>query len=320
MTYSRRLVTAWLLLLLLVMMIIAAATYRDVLLASDLVGSDRLVSQPPGAAGFIETWEAAATSRLPEGPWQLTSGVWGSVAQQDVRGAGRKYAVAPGQVSQLQRAVSVSGQDHVVVEGWLEDPGQGTHSMLGLASSEMVEDAATMRIGSAGQDTYRVQYYEAQGSTSTMRDIDTGAAVEPGWHWLRLDLVRDRDVPNSWLAKWRIWNAVRSVEKRGSVVLYFDVDAVAWATLGSTTASAEGYAWDRIRVGSIHLAGPPPALPAPRNPPRSPPHNSTVGRSASFMTAIPTPSTRPADTASSRVQPNGSHSTSAWLPRSAHCR
>ena len=318
MTYSRRLVTAWLLLL--VMMIIAAATYRDVLLASDLIESDQLVSQPPGAAGFIETWEAAATSRLPEGPWQLTSGVWGSVAQQDVRGAGRKYAVAPGQVSQLQRAVSVSGQDHVVVEGWLEDPGQGTHSMLGLASSEMVEDAATMRIGSAGQDTYRVQYYEAQGSTSTMRDIDTGAAVEPGWHWLRLDLVRDRDVPNSWLAKWRIWNAARA--SRSGDPLCCTSTWTPWrgppwdpprhrrrATPGTGSASARSTWRDRRR-----------RCRRPRNPPRSPPHNSTVGRSASFMTAIPTPSTRPADTASSRVQPNGSHSTSAWLPRSAHCR
>ena len=225
------------------------------------------------------------TSRLPEGPWQLASGVWGSVAQQDVSGAGRKYAVAPGQVSQLRRAVSFSGHDHVVLEGWLHIPEQetdgtlgpassrndhrhrrrsrGTHSVLGLASSEMVDGAATIRIGATGRDTYRVQYFEAQGSKPAMRDIDTGAAVEPGWQLLRLDLVRDVDVPNTWLATWRVWNAARSVEKRGSRVLPFDMDAVAWATLGSTKASAAGYSWDRVRVGSIQLAGPPPALQAP---------------------------------------------------------
>jgi len=256
--YSFRPVAAWLLVL-----GIAAAIRCDVLVAGDLVGSDRLVSQPPIAAGFIETWEGAATARLPDGPWQLAGGAWGAVAQQDVSGAGRRYAVAPGQDSQLRRAVSFAGQDHVVLEGWLHDPGPGTHSMLGLASMEMVEDAAAVRIGAAGQGTYRVQYFDAQGSTTTMRDIDTGAAVEPGWHFLRLDLVRDIDRPDNWLATWRIWNVARTVEKRGSVVLQFDVDAVAWATLGSATASAEGYAWDRVRVGSIRLAGPPPALEAP---------------------------------------------------------
>jgi len=256
--HSIRLSAAWLLVI-----GIAAAVRCDVLLGDDLAGSDLLVSQEPVATGFIETWEGAATARLPEGPWQLAGGVWGAVAQQDVSGAGRKYAVAPGQVSQLRRAVSCAGQDHVVLEGWLHDPGPGTYSMLGLASSEMVEDAAAVRIGAAGQGTYRVQYFEARGSTPTMRDIDTGAAVEPGWHFLRLDLVRDIDLPDSWLATWRIWNAARTAEKRGSVVLQFDVDAVAWATLGSAQASAEGYAWDQIRVGSIHLAGPPPALETP---------------------------------------------------------
>ena len=88
---SFRLVTAWL-----PAMIIAAAAHRAVLLAGDLVGSDQLVSQPPIATGFIETWEEAATSRRPEGPWQLTSGVWGSVAQQDVSGAGRNPRWPPG--------------------------------------------------------------------------------------------------------------------------------------------------------------------------------------------------------------------------------
>ena len=91
MKYSFSLPTTWLLLI-----GIAAATHHVVLLAGGPVGSGPLVTQPLVMTGFIEAWETAATSRLQKGPWQLKSGVWGSVTQQDFRGAGRKYAVAAG--------------------------------------------------------------------------------------------------------------------------------------------------------------------------------------------------------------------------------
>ena len=43
-------------------------------------------------SGFSETWETLATATLPTSAWQMQTGGWGTINQQDVRGAGRLTA------------------------------------------------------------------------------------------------------------------------------------------------------------------------------------------------------------------------------------
>ena len=237
----------------------------DVLDVADLVGTgiyDTGAYLPVSvtSAGFGETWERAATSRLPSGDWVLQSGTWGTVAQQDARGAGRKYAAAANQTSRLMRPVDLVGLDHVVVQGWFSDSAGTNRGMLGLASFPTVADAGLVRMGAAAKGTYRIEYVDP-ATPGAVTEIDTGLATEAGWHFMRLDLVKDQTPPATWQATFRGWNAARTTETTKTFSWAFDPGLVRWATLGSPVASTGATAWDDVKVGALADVGPPPALP-----------------------------------------------------------
>ena len=237
----------------------------DVLDVADLVGTgiyDTGAYLPVSvtSAGFGETWERAATSRLPSGDWVLQSGTWGTVAQQDARGAGRKYAAAANQTSRLMRPVDLVGLDHVVVQGWFSDSAGTNRGMLGLASFPTVADAGLVRMGAAAKGTYRIEYVDP-ATPGVVAEIDTGLATEAGWHFMRLDLVKDQTPPATWQATFRGWNAARTTETTKTFSWAFDPGLVRWATLGSAVASTGATAWDDVKVGALADVGPPPALP-----------------------------------------------------------
>ena len=237
----------------------------DVLDVADLVGTgiyDTGAYLPVSvtSAGFGETWERAATSRLPSGDWVLQSGTWGTVAQQDAGGAGRKYAAAANQTSRLMRPVDLVGLDHVVVQGWFSDSAGTNRGMLGLASFPTVADAGLVRMGAAAKGTYRIEYVDP-ATPGVVTEIDTGLATEAGWHFMRLDLVKDQTPPATWQATFRGWNAARTTETTKTFSWAFDPGLVRWATLGSAVASTGATAWDDVKVGALADVGPPPALP-----------------------------------------------------------
>jgi len=239
----------------------------DILDLADFIGAAAYNRGPylpasPTGAGFVETWEAAATSRLEGSAWVLQTGSWGAVAQQDARGAGRKYAAAASQASRLMRPVDLAGSSHVVVQGWLSDSAGSNRSMLGLASFPTAADAALVRMGALAKGTYRIEYVDP-AQPGVVVELDTGLAVEPGWHFMRLDLVRDQANPATWQATFRGWNAARTAQVTKAFSWAFDPALVRWATLGSAVASAGATAWDDVRVGSLAEIGPPPALPVP---------------------------------------------------------
>jgi len=238
----------------------------DILDMADFVGAaayneGSYLPASSSVGGFAETWESAATSRLEGGPWVLQTGSWGAVAQQDARGAGRKYAAAANQASRLMRPVDLAGLDHVVVQGWLSDAAGTNRSMLGLASFPTAADAALVRMGASAKGTYRIEYVDA-AQPGVVVELDTGLAVEPGWHFMRLDLVRDQANPATWQATFRGWNAARTTQVTKTFSWAFDPALVRWATLGSPVASTGATAWDDVRVGSLADVGPTPALPA----------------------------------------------------------
>ena len=212
------------------------------------------------AKGFSESWETLATNTLPSSAWQLQTGGWGVIDQQDVRNAGRKHAVAVGQSTRLLRPVDLVGQDHVVLQGWLFSSGSTDRSMLGLASFPTVTNNSLVQMGATGKSTYRIEYGNlAAGSTPI--EIDTTLPVEAGWHFMRLDLIRDTTDATLWQATWRGWNTARTIEKTQSFSWRFDSAGVNWATLGSAAATAGAVAWDNVDVGPLGLVGPPAALP-----------------------------------------------------------
>ena len=215
------------------------------------------------ATGFAETWESLSTSTLASSEWHLQTGAWGTIAQQDVRNAGRKHAVAAGQTTRLMRPLDIATQDHVVLQGWFSDGGGATSSTLGLASFPSANDNSLIRMGATGKGTYRIEYYDT-GASSPAIEIDTTLAVEAGWHFMRLDLMRDAADPSVWQATWRGWNTEQTVEKKQTFNWRFDAAAVGWTTLGSAAATPGATAWDEIKVGSLGRVGPPPALPVTR--------------------------------------------------------
>ncbi|MBU6308360.1 MAG: discoidin domain-containing protein [Planctomycetes bacterium] len=240
----------------------------DVLDIADLLGTSLFdqggyLPTTVSTKGLVETWEQAATSRLPASGWVLQTGTLGTVAQQDARGAGRKYAIAANQSSRLMRPVSLSGLDHVVVQGWFSDSTGSNRGMLGLASFPTVADAALVRMGATAKSTYRIEYVDP-AQPGVITEVDTGLAAEAGWHFMRLDLVRDPANPVSWQATFRGWNTARTSEVKKMFSWAFDPAQVRWATLGSAVASTAATAWDDVRVGSLAEVGPPPALPMPR--------------------------------------------------------
>jgi hypothetical protein len=231
------------------------------LLATAAYDRGSYLAESAAAGGFGETWEGAATSRLPGSDWVLQSGSWGTVAQQDSRGAGRKYAASANQASRLMRPVDLSGLDHVVVQGWFSDSAGTNRAMLGLASFPTVADAGLVRMGAAAKGTYRIEYVDAS-QPGVVAELDTGLAVEAGWHFMRLDLVRDQASPATWQGTFRGWNVARTAEVTKTFSWAFDPTLVRWATLGSAVASPGVTAWDDVRVGSLAEVGPAPALPA----------------------------------------------------------
>ena len=210
---------------------------------------------------FSEAWESLATATLPASAWQLQTGGWGAIEQQDVRNAGRKHAVAAGQATRLMRPVDLAAQDHVVLQGWLFSTGTTDRSMLGLASFPTVTNNALVQMGATGKSTYRIEYGNLAAGSAPI-EIDTTLPVEAGWHFMRLDLVRDTSDATLWQATWRGWNTARTIEKTQSFSWRFDSAGVNWATLGSAAATAGTVAWDNVDVGPLGKVGPPPALPA----------------------------------------------------------
>jgi len=227
-----------------------------------LFDTGRYLPAMPGVVELRETWEAASTSRLPATEWVLQSGTWGTIAQQDARGSGRKYAASANQVSRLMRPVALAGLDHVVLQGWFSDAAGSNHGMLGLASFPTVVDAGLVRMGAAAKSTYRIEYADA-ARPGVLAEIDTGLVVEAGWHFMRLDLVRRQSAPATWDATFRGWNAARTVQVTKAFSFAFDPSIVRWATLGSAVASTGATAWDDVRIGSLAFVGPSPDLPAP---------------------------------------------------------
>jgi hypothetical protein len=209
---------------------------------------------------ITETWEGMSTSRLPETEWRLQTGDWGSVEQRDVRGAGRKLAVGPNEITSLMRAIDVTTADHVVLQGWLSDSEGANRSTLGLASFPTVADAGLIRIGATGKGTYRVEYFDP--ASASIVEVDTALTIEAGWHFFRLDIVQRLSDQSMWDVTWRGWNAAETVEQRGTFAWQFDPTRVNWVTLGARSPTAGAVAWDEIAAGPLADVGPPPALPA----------------------------------------------------------
>jgi hypothetical protein len=133
--------------------------------------------------------------------------------------------------------------------------------MLGLASFPTVTNNALVQMGATGKSTYRIEYGNLAAGSAPI-EIDTTLPVEAGWHFMRLDLVRDTSDATLWQATWRGWNTARTIEKTQSFSWRFDSAGVNWATLGSAAATAGTVAWDNVDVGPLGKVGPPPALPA----------------------------------------------------------
>jgi hypothetical protein len=212
-------------------------------------------------AHFTETWESYAPGKTPFGNWELESGSWGTLLRPDADGAGYYHATPAGQSAWLRRAVDLRAHDHVVLQGWFYDSGNtNNRSVLGFARTPAVNDASLLRMGApSNTTTYRLEYYTSEGAA--VSTVDSLMAKEPGWHFMRLDLVKNRVSPTNWNGTWRVWNAAATNESKQTFVWAFDSTSVNWVTVGSGVASAGQTGWDDIQVGSLAEVGPPPALP-----------------------------------------------------------
>ncbi|MFM8325714.1 MAG: hypothetical protein ACKN9U_12700, partial [Pirellulaceae bacterium] len=123
--------------------------------------------------GVKESWESSVTGRLAEGPWQIQQGRWGEIGQQDADGAGRKYRIEAGQISQIKRPVDFGSVDHIVLQGWFQDPGEPTSSTLGLASENLDRPATIVRMGTTGKKTYSIEFFRDADGVSGIRELDT---------------------------------------------------------------------------------------------------------------------------------------------------
>ncbi len=220
------------------------------------------ISRAAAPVQFTETWDSYATGTTPYGDWELEAGAWGTLNRPDADGAGRYHATPAGQTVWLRRAVDLRAHNHVVLQGWFYDSGSSSNrSVLGFAQTPTANNQSLLRMGSpSSATTYQLQYYTApEGPVST---VDSLLTKELGWHFMRLDLVKDRDTTTNWNGTWRVWNAAATVEKKGTMAWAFDATNVNWVMVGSGIASAGQTGWDDIRVGSLAQVGPPPALPA----------------------------------------------------------
>lgn len=236
------------------------ATHRSKLVALGLaIWTVQTISAAP--AGFTETWESYPVGSTPYGSWQLEAGAWGSLLRPDSDGAGYYHATPAGQTVWLRRAIDLRAHDHVVLQGWFYDSGNtNNRSVLGFAQTPTVNNASLLRMGApSSTTTYRLQYYTTEGGA--VSTVDSLMAKEPGWHFMRLDLARNRVNPTNWNCTWRVWNAAATNESKRTFVWAFDATNVNWVTVGSGVASAGQTGWDDIRVGSLAEVGPPPPLP-----------------------------------------------------------
>jgi hypothetical protein len=198
---------------------------------------------------------------LAEGPWQVHQGNWGVIDQRDADGVGRKYRIAAGQVSQIKRPVDLESVDHIVLQGWFQDPGALTSSALELATEGLGNQASIVRMGTTGKKTYQIEFLSDADGVWRMQELDTEVEIEAGWHFLRLDLVQSLATPTDWQGKWMIWNTSQTQSHQGSFALHFSAESIGWMLLGGTEPSACTHAWDDVSVGSLKQVGPPPSLP-----------------------------------------------------------
>lgn len=218
-------------------------------------------SRAAAPAHFTETWESYATGATPIGPWELEAGSWGALARPDADGAGRYHSTPTAQTVWLRRAVDLSAHDHVVLQGWFyESRHSGNRSALGLASSPSANNRSLIRMGlpSTGGN-YRLEYVSA--ADAPVSSVDTLLPQETGWHFMRLDLVRDRTDSALWNVTWRGWNAAATQERKVTFAWNFDSANVRWITLGSPEKTSSAVGWDDVQVGSLAQVGPPPPLP-----------------------------------------------------------
>lgn len=162
--------------------------YASLWSSNPLAGAETNVSKRQ-CLGVRETWESSATGWLAEGPWQVHQGQWEEIDQKDADGVGRKYRIASGQISQIKRPVELDSVDHIVLQGWFQDPGAPTFSTLGLATKGLDRHATIVTMGTTGKRTYRIEYSSDPDGGSGMQELDTSVEIEAGWHFLRLDRV-----------------------------------------------------------------------------------------------------------------------------------
>jgi hypothetical protein len=229
--------------------------------SKDPVAGAKINASDRQCFGVQETWESSATDRLADGPWQLHRGRWGEIGQQDADGAGRKYRIAAEQISQIKRPIDLGSVDHIVLQGWFQDPGEPTSSTLGLAAENVDSTSTIIRVGTTGRKTYRIEYLQEADGILRMEELDTSVEIEAGWHFLRLDLVQAWDSPTRWQGKWTIWNASRTKSHRGSFSLSFAAESIDWVVLGGVEPSMGTHAWDDVAIGCLKQIGPSPALP-----------------------------------------------------------
>ena len=205
---------------------------------------------------FSENWEGYTNGATPYDSWELQAGTWGSISSPGLASP-QCYSVAQGQTSRIRKVVNLDSITHIVLQGWFNDSGVMNSSMLGLAGDNTADDNSMIRMGANNAANYQVQYFD--GLAGGLNTVDTGLAVEAGWHFARLDIV---DVGAFGLSTvtYRVWNAAKTVEKKGEFPWFFTRVDSNWVTLGSPGAASATVKWDDINFGSLADVGEAPLI------------------------------------------------------------
>lgn len=208
---------------------------------------------------WSENWEGYGMgSATPYRNWELQQGDSGMIVSPGRDGNGQCYQIQAGSVSRIRNYVNLDNNNHVVLQGWFRDSGGPNYSMLGLANETTTDDNSMIRIGANGEANYVIQYYDgiAGGGdpNASLFTIDTGVAVEEGWHFFRLDIVYVPNPYGLWSVRWNVTNYNGSVQKTGEFGWWFANQDSDYVTLGSTIAVTGDVCWDDIWVGSPVVA------------------------------------------------------------------
>lgn len=212
---------------------------------------------------WTETWEGYTSDVGPYEGWGLQTGSWGRLTSPGLD-SNKCYSIDQGQTSRIRQFVdldhaSYGDQPHIVLQGWLYDSGGLNNSMLGLAGDNTADDNSMIRIGATGAANYQIQYFDGLQSPNLIT-VDTGMPVEPGWHFVRLDISFTPNWLNIWNVTWRVWNAARTVQNMGEFGWWFARVDSNYVTVGAPSPTPGAVAWDSIQVGPIADVGPPPPI------------------------------------------------------------